>query len=655
MCGIAGIWNSTATAPQERLRAMLDAMQHRGPDGRGTMAFEGGAGGMVRLALVDLSNRGQQPFWSSDGKVALLFNGEIYNFRSERQRLEGLGYTFRSTTDTEVILNLFLERGMALLDRLRGMYTIAIFDWRNTAPGKLPELTLARGPLGIKPLYLAHPGGNPNQVMFASELRGLLASGLVERQIDSAALVDFLSRGFVMQPRTMISGVRMLEPGWFERYTPGKPPHREQFWAIRPYEPRTESLDEAAERLRAVLEESVALHAMADAPVGSFLSGGIDSTGITALMRRHVADLHTYTLRFPDLGVPDESEEAESAACRLECRHTMVDITSPELAELLPAFAADIDQPSADGLNTWLISRAAARDVKGVLSGIGGDEWFAGYTVTRRMAHGFNTVKGRAQAMAGHAAELLANLMPDGQFRRRVDNLAARRTPLSTWMQGHTVFPYRLARRMASYQGDRNDQMRFVQLLAAKSPNLERETAVGLSCLLDTQAYMICQLLRDSDVTSMAHSLELRVPLVDLAVEEFSRTCDDCFKLDPTGGTSSHYRQSGSKRVLIHALRDLLPPGIMDRPKRGFALPYEIWMRGPLAPIIADTCSSATLAARGLVDPKFVEPVRRAAQAGDSGSYYPKLWSLMILELWCRAMLDRHVAKQPTSAACLPR
>ncbi len=233
MCGIAGIWNLRDDHKAEgAVGAMLDAIGHRGPDGRGTLTYAGGAAGMVRLALVDLSDRGQQPLWSADRRVAIVFNGEIYNFRAERERLESSGVAFRTTTDTEVILNLYLERGLDFVDRLRGMYALAIFDWRETSLAGAPVMVLARGPLGIKPLYVATAGDDPNAVVFASEIRGLLASGLVERRVDRGGLADYLAHGFVMQPRTIISGVRMLDCGTLERYVPGRPVERRQFWRI---------------------------------------------------------------------------------------------------------------------------------------------------------------------------------------------------------------------------------------------------------------------------------------------------------------------------------------------------------------------------------------------------------------------------------------
>jgi asparagine synthase (glutamine-hydrolysing) len=654
MCGIVGLWNVQTERPLAHVGAMLDRMQHRGPDGRGTLEFAGGAAGMVRLALVDLSERGQQPIWSHDRRVAILFNGEIYNFRGERERLEKAGYRFRTTTDTEVVLNLYLERGLDFHEKMRGMYALAIFDWRQTNPDGMPVLVLARGPLGIKHLYVAHPHGDPQRVIFSSEIRALLASGLVRPAIDTESLGDYLAHGFVLQCGTLISGVRMLEPGTLERYAPDEPVMRKRFWRMPPYAPRQETMDEAAERLRAALDESVKLHAMADAPIGAFLSGGIDSTGIVGLMRRHVGDLRTYTVKFPDLPGEDEVGEAVAAARAFDCRHTVVEITSREVADILPRFAGELDQPSADGLNTWLISRAAAREVKGVLSGLGGDEWFAGYPVTRRMARYATTTAGRMQAAAGRIAFRAAPWMPQGRLRNRTENLAARRHGLATWLQGHTVFHQTLADRLAGRTAGRATQEeKLAAILARDCDDWTRETSVGLSCLLDTRVYMMHQLLRDSDASSMAHSLELRVPFVDLELAAFSRSCADEYKLRGDGGTNERYEESGSKRVLIHALRDVLPAGIANRPKRGFALPYEQWMRRDLAPLVEDACGDASVRRRGLVDPDVVAAVRKRAADGMPGSAYPKLWTLMILELWCRAVLegDRRPAVERCAAS----
>jgi asparagine synthetase B (glutamine-hydrolysing) len=245
--------------------------------------------------------------------------------------------------------------------------------------------------------------------------------------------------------------------------------------------------------------------------------------------------------------------------------------------------------------------------------------------------------------VAGQIANQLAPWCPAGRLRQRIENLATRRNGLATWLQTHTVFRHDVARRMAGLSPVPNGEVaRFEALLDHESANWRSETPVGLSCLLDTRVYMTDQLLRDSDASSMAHSLELRVPFVDLALVAFSRSCADEFKLRSDGGTSNRYYGSGSKRVLIHALRDVLPLPISNRPKKGFALPFKHWMEGPAAALIEETCSHETVARRGLVDPALVETVRAQARAGVAGAAYPGLWTLMILELWSRAVLDKY-------------
>jgi asparagine synthase (glutamine-hydrolysing) len=642
MCGIVGIWNAAVEQPAHRVGAMLAAMRHRGPDGNGRLDYVRGAAGMVRLALVDLSERGQQPMWSPDRKVAILFNGEVYNFRQERSRLEALGHQFRTTTDTEVVLHLYLEQGIEFVQRLRGMYAIAIFDWRQSGDAAAPTLLLVRDPLGIKPLYISAAEGQSNSVVFSSELRALLASGLVPRRIDQRGLVDYLAYGFLPQPQTMIEGVRMMQAGTWERYVPGKPVERKTFWRMPPYEPRQESFDEASERLRAVLNESVRLHALADAPIGAFLSGGIDSTAIVGLMREHVPHLRTYTLKYADVPGYDESDEAEDAAKRFGCRNTVVELTGREIAPLLPSFAADLDQPSVDGLNTWLVSRAAAEDVTGVLSGLGGDEWFAGYPVARRMSRYQQSMSGRLQALAGRFAHVVAPVVPGKGLRQRAENLATRRSLLTTWMQTHRVLPRRLAERLVGGTAP-SAELEFEGTLARENAAWQGETPVGLACLLDAEVYMRSQLLRDSDATSMAHSLELRVPFVDLEIAQFARTCQDEYKLRPDGGDDGRYQASGAKRVLIHAIRDVLPPEIAKRPKRGFALPIDHWMRKDWADVVSATCSAGAISARGLIDCNEAAKLLAAGERGEAGAAFPKLWSLVLFELWCQGVIDQKV------------
>jgi asparagine synthase (glutamine-hydrolysing) len=635
MCGIAGLWEK-GRETHVGLAAVLQAMRHRGPDGQRAHDFDGGSAGMVRLALVDLSERGQQPLWSPDGLVAILFNGEMYNFRAERQRLDGT-FPFRSSTDTEVVLALYLEMGPSFVEALRGMFALAILDWREAGAEGPPKLLLARDRFGIKPLYVA--GSGDGGIAFASEIKGLLASGLVAPEVDPIGLASYFRHGFLVQPRCIVRGVRMLEAGTVEIHEPGGATKRLRFGSLPAAVARPESLRDAADRLRSVLEQSVALHALADAPVGAFLSGGVDSTGIVALMLRHLPRLRTYSLGWVGGGAPDETPEAEATAQRLGCEHTSVLVPGREVAEVLSRFARDLDQPSIDGLNTWFVSRVAAREVKGVLSGLGGDEWFAGYPVASRMARFSSPARGAAVRLAGRMASTLSGPLAGTRLGARLENWSSYRSPLALWLGAHSVFSDGDTAKLLGRHADETGEERIVRALLADGSEPSEESVASLACRLDAGVYMRSQLLRDGDATSMAHSLELRVPFVDAEVAAFARSCDDRYKVDAAGAGRT-YRTSGAKRVLIEALRDLLPPGIENRPKRGFAMPYETWMRGPLREIALDCTSGETVRARGLLSPPAVADLRRRVESHEPGAAYPKLWSLMILELWCREVLD---------------
>jgi asparagine synthase (glutamine-hydrolysing) len=521
-------------------------------------------------------------------------------------------------------------------------------DWRERGRDAEPKLIVARDPFGMKPLYVAKGPGVEGGVSIASELKALLAAGRVDRRIDRQSLVDYLAHGFVLQPRTILESVRMVEAGTYEIYEPGKDAVAIKYWWMPAASPRTETIRHSAERLRAVLEESVALHAFADAPVGVFLSGGIDSTVIAALMKKHLPRLRSYTMRLPDSPFGDESAEAMKAAERIGCENSVVETRGEDVARLLPRFVRDLDQPSNDGLNTWLISRAAARDVRGVLSGLGGDEWFAGYPSSSRMARMNGGVLSRAGKIAGGVAHAIESLLGDRAPRRALD-AAARRDPFAMWIHGHSIFSQAAARRMVGSAVASGTEMdRFVRLLDEQSPTWHEESPVGLASLLDVGAYLRCQLLRDSDVASMASSLELRVPFVDVRVAEFSRSCRDDYKLRPNRGSDLTYASSGAKRVMIEAVRDLLPPELERRKKRGFSLPLEHWMKTSLREMVAETTSMETMRRRGLLD---AESVERALRREDPERIYLNRWALAVLELWMREVLDAPMAREAPRAA----
>ncbi len=500
-----------------------------------------------------------------------------------------------------------------------------------------------RDPLGIKPLYVASAGPSNTGCVFASEIRSLIASRMIASRIDQQSLRDYLSFGFIVQPRTILTDVRMLEPGVLERFTPGKPSSVCRFWKMPVYEPREESLDTAAERLRHTLDQSISLHAFADAKVGAFLSGGVDSTGIVGLMRRHIPSLKTYTLRFPELAGFDESAEAEASAARFDCENTIVDVTGSDVRDSLPDFAGDLDQPSTDGLNTWMISRAAGRDVKGVLSGLGGDEWFAGYPCARRMLHGATTWRGRALKQLGKLGNRLEYLFPnrtfDRRFHERLENLGTRRSLVSTWVQSHRLFSPRQVQWLTDASSVQDPLEPFLELIHKDVRSVAGESPIGLCGQLDVAGFMRCQLFRDSDATSMAHSLELRVPFVDIELAGFARTCKDEYKLDLKICKQHPSGVAGAKHVLLHALRDILPADMQLRQKRGFALPIERWMNNELQGLVYDTCSPAAVKSRGLLNDDGVAALMAAGES-NANLLYPKVWALVILELWCRSVLD---------------
>src|SRR6266853_4680721 len=637
MCGIAGVVGGVGDC-SAIVAKMLRAQAHRGPDGLGMVTFEGGAGGAVRLALVDLSDRGQQPIWSPDKRIAILFNGEMYNHVEQHSRLAARGYPFHSSTDTEVVLALYLEHGMDFVDYVRGMFALAILDWREGFPGGRPTILLARDPFGIKPLYISRPNNSRSALVFASEIRSLLASELVPKQIDKTALTDYLALGFVVQPRTIIAGVEMLERGSILRISPTGSIEGSRFWKIPAFQAVRETFEQSAERLRAVLEESIALHAVADAPVGAFLSGGVDSAGVVGLMVRKNPKVRTYTLRLTDFPQSDESAQAHAFARSLGCESTLVEVGGREIVDLVPRFAAEIDQPSVDGLNTWLVSRAAAKNVKGVLSGLGGGGWFAGYAATRNLAR-YASGSGRIYPLVGKLAAALRHWTPRSWLGRGLEGLASKSQPITAWLDCRQVFGYELAAELVRDGAkNQNGHEDVESILSSINPDWSRESPIGLSCMLDVDVYMRCQLLRDSDATSMASSLELRVPFVDMRVAEFSRSCADSFKLYNGGGNGNEYGNSGAKRVLIQALRDVLPADIAYRPKRGFSIPYKYWLQNHLAELAGDICSRKTIADRGLLDPDLATTLAYDKLARQ-WSAWPLPWSLMVLELWCRAVL----------------
>ena len=596
MCGIAGFVSRTQPLAnrQEVISSLECSLKHRGPDDQGTYLSPDGLCGLTntRLAILDLSAAGHQPMRSTDGRRIIVFNGEIYNFLALRTELEAAGMVFQSQSDTEVVLALYERLGPACVERLRGMFALAIWD------EQAGTCFLARDPLGIKPLYYYHdePGG---LLMFASEIRSLLATGLVPKRLDRQGLYGYFRSGSVPEPLTMIAGVRCLEPGRRMSWQAGRVT-RDRFWSLRFGSEHTGDDDETIAGVRAALAESVEHHFVSDVQVGLFLSGGIDSTAVLALARANGrANLRTFSIGFDDDAAADESGVARRTAEHFGAHHSEWRLNRASGRALFDEFLPHIDQPSVDGFNTYAVSRfTREQGIKVALSGLGGDEIFGGYPSFRQLPR-MVSLSRRLGPLRGLAGFALGKISRRAPLQRLGDFL--RQTP-------------GLSNAYASYRGIHTDAeacalvARFTDAEGPLSMPEPEETADyptsedGISAL-EMQRYMSNQLLRDSDVMSMANGLELRVPFVDRClIEAIARV--------PAG-----QRLRPGKELLLRAVPEV-PPWVAGQPKRGFLFPFETWMAGDWGE-----------------SPTTVTESAAPAQAGRT--WYQK-WSVFVFTKWWR-------------------
>jgi asparagine synthase (glutamine-hydrolysing) len=559
MCGIGGILSDDYS--QEKLEKLLQRvqsrLQHRGPDDRGIYISTDCTAALThtRLSIIDLSPAGHQPMSTADGRYWITFNGEIYNFRELRHTLESQGEHFHSQTDTEVILKLYQRLGADCVKHLRGMFGFAIWDDLEKT------CFLARDPLGIKPLYYWQTGST---LVFASELRAILATRLPTMTLSMEGLYGYLVSGSVPEPHTLIEGIYCLAAGHWLHWQSGTIT-QSQYWQIN-FTPEAIDLPEAAHKVRHALLDSIKHHFVSDVPVGIFLSGGIDSTAIVALASQtQTNQLRTYSIAFEE---PDwnEGEISSKVAEKFSTDHTEYTITASLGRELFSQFLTAIDQPSIDGFNTFCVSQLAHKGgTKVVLSGLGGDEFFGGYHSFQQVPQ-MVRISSRLQTLhpirtgAGMGLENWAN---SPRIKRLGDFLQQTPNSATAYRSFRGIFSYKEACAIAQrYLPDRvlpsrNGDNPFLNL-----PSLEDEVS-----LLEINGYMRNQLLRDSDVMSMAWGLELRVPLVDRVLLEAIASIPSSIRLAP------------GKQLLIQAIPDL-PSWVVNRPKRGFSFPFEKWMAG---------------------------------------------------------------------------
>tara|TARA_B100001248_G_scaffold89409_1_gene65959 strand:+ start:9173 stop:10975 length:1803 start_codon:yes stop_codon:yes gene_type:complete len=544
MCGIFGSQNST----EQISNNFIFTLQHRGPDDHGSYVDRENKLLLshFRLSIIDPVKGSSQPMYDSTGNYVIIFNGEIYNYLELRQDLISLGYSFKTKSDTEVILNSFVAWGKECLLKFRGMFAFCIYNKKSN------QLFLARDRFGIKPLiYTCFK----NQFYFSSELKPFLNCDLFHKKINQSSLSNIYNQGSVSQPNTIFENFYNLEPGSWMEVKNGKIIDKKRYYVLHDYISRKQnsiSYSEATHLIRNSLEDAINHHLVSDVDVGAFLSGGLDSAAIVALMQKgQLKKIKTFSLGFKGYeGVVDENKEASETADFLNTDHSEILIDDQYIAEIFDDFIASIDQPSIDGLNTYIISKEASKSVKVVVSGLGGDELFFGYDIYK---------------------EIISRKM---DFISIIPKIAEKL---------HLLRPNRLTRRLSLINKSPEEALMFLRNksnafkilneyeYANNSEIFKELSEIQRICNKDLSGYMVDTLLRDNDINSMASSLELRPIFLDHSLVEQVMNVPDKYKM-----------MSKSKQLLYDSVSDLLPPDIISRKKKGFELPFTIWMNGIL-------------------------------------------------------------------------
>jgi asparagine synthase (glutamine-hydrolysing) len=596
MCSISGIFGVTSF---EAVQSMNAAQKHRGPDDHGVFQAGHVMFGNTRLAVIDTSPAGHQPMLDPETGNCITYNGETYNFKDLRRELGG---EWLSNTDTEVVLRAYRKWGVDAFRRMRGMFALAIWDHAKQ------ELVLARDPLGIKPLYYYTA---KDHLVFASELRALLASGFVPRKLSTAGVDSYLANGSVQSPLTIVEGVKQLLPGHYLQVN-GKLELTETEFT-RPKPEIVRDREEAVARLRSELEESIRLHLESDVPLGVFLSGGMDSSALVALMSKLDLRPKTFSVVF-DEQMFTEAPFSRAVAERFRTDHRELRLNEDRLIEILPDAIAAIDQPTMDGINTFVVSQAVKHaGITVALSGLGGDELFAGYPSFRR-AIKLSSMSPLSKRVL-RAASGVGKIALNGSVQRHKFWQLANSdcTPEDVYRISRqlfsTDFVTRITGRDAIYQTNGNHHSNDI---------------INTISQLELKGYMTNTLLRDTDAMSMAHSLEVRVPFVDTKVVDYALSLPGEWKAG---------RNKGPKPLLADAVSDLLPRDFLARPKMGFTLPFEKWLQQNLRAEVASVLRDASRFS-GL-NHKEVENVWENFLQKPRAVGWTRPWSLYVLAKWC--------------------
>jgi len=638
MCGICGEFGHPDPA---RVKLMAERLQHRGPDDEGFYSSDNICLGVRRLSIIDLQT-GHQPVTNEDGTAAVVFNGEIYNYQILRQGLLARGHQFRSESDTEVLVHLYEEMGERFLEQLRGMFAIAVWDVNRQ------RLLLARDRIGIKPLYLAANGAT---IAFASEIKALLAAGHAQAVADPVAIAQYLGFPCVPAPRTIVPGIRALKPAECVLISSAGQTSR-TYWTLSfPEQDVEREIDEseAAGLVREKLRESVKIRLRSDVPLGAFLSGGIDSSAIVGLMGSILdRPVKTYSIAFTgqrhEFAAFNELSQAQEMAHYFHTDHTELRVSGGDVLSRLCRMVWAMDQPTGDALQYYLVSELARTGVTVALSGTGGDEVFGGYEWFKELLQLEKLsapLRPLPRAWKVGMGEWLARLPSSMRSRRPIRRLA-------TLLRGEESFirRYRLNRRI--YRGEELVDLLtpavWAALVRAGSEADEfaehehavaKRSTVAATSYLQIKTDLVNLLLRDQDAVSMAHSLEMRVPMVDHELVELAAMLPSRLKI----------KDGQEKFLLREAMRDLLPPATVSRRKKGFMFPMHLWMMNELAPVVRRMLSPEAVRRRGFFNGEAVSRLTEQFFKGKEPFF--KIWNLVALELWCRMNLDMSRYEDP--------
>lgn len=653
MCGIAGAIGNLSpplhdvTAARDALTACVErislAQRHRGPDGDGLWAASSSevVFGHRRLAIIDLSEAGAQPMVDPASGCAITFNGEIYNFRELRRELETLGEQFHSSSDTEVVLKAYKRWGLSVVPRLRGIFAMGIWDPRSRA------VHLVRDHMGIKPLYWTRTRSSSlghEILLFASEVRALLASGMVERRLDPAGVASYLSQGFVIGPGTIVEGISLLPAASTLTIGPGRNAQDPNTYELQRYwtAPSCGVRRTTEDELRAELASAVGMQLVSDAPLGIFLSGGIDSSAVAALASEAEPDaVHTFTIGFDEAGL-DESQYAARVAAAIRSRHTNVVLREEDFLRQLPDALSSIDQPTFDALNTYFVSRAAREAGMTVaLAGTGGDELFGGYPsfveLPRMRRAGAwvpplmgGAINGSYRLLAALYWSVLKQTPSQVRWGKIADLACGAHDLLDLYQTSYALFTREAQSRLASARVQAaQSSLDFglpTDIARAWRAQTEGNELLHAISLLELSSFIGERLLRDTDAASMAVSLEVRVPLLDYAL------CEKVAGVDP----GRRFSPLGKKRLLRDLALARLDPALFDRPKSGFVLPIGEWAKRRLQPEMGRVLSDAPLVSRAGLRPESVRTLWSSYIAGRRGLYWSRLWSIYALLSWCQ-------------------